>query len=151
MLIEMNGRVVGLDDRASSMFHQIGVFDNLPADAFAASQVQSSLEYIANILRSIFLDKGQPSFNLNSPVVRVYSHRTGIILKLRGYLINGDLNQRYFTVIVEEGETQESRRKRILYRYGLSHRDVELLDHLFILDRHILLVLIKIEQFFPWR
>jgi hypothetical protein len=92
------------------MFHQIGVFDNLPADAFAASQVQSSLEYIANILRSIFLDKGQPSFNLNSPVVRVYSHRTGIILRLRGYLINGDLNQRYFTVIVEEGETQESRR-----------------------------------------
>jgi hypothetical protein len=43
-------------------------------------------------------------------VVRVYSHRTGIILRLRGYLINGDLNQRYFTVIVEEGETQESRR-----------------------------------------
>ena len=127
VLMKPNGDVVALDNRARSIFHKIGVFDDLSADAFAQSQVKSSLQYIAKILCAVFFEKQPTAFELDSPVVRIYSHRTGVALKLRGYLTFGDPDQHCFTVIVEEGETAELRHKRIMYRYGVSRREVELL------------------------
>jgi DNA-binding CsgD family transcriptional regulator len=128
VLIDESGRVLALNDCARSIFHQIGVFDDLPADAFAATQVKSSLTYIASVLKAVFFGNGEFWSNAMSPATRIFSHHTGIALKLRGYLADGNTDERYFTVIVEQGETEEHRHRRTMHRFGLSLREVELLD-----------------------
>lgn len=127
ILMTLHGRVMALNDRARSIFEQIGVFDQMPIDAFGAQPVKAGLEYVACILRSIFFGREEPSFELSSPVARVYAHASGMVLKLRGFLVNGDREQRYFTVIIEQGESEEHRLQRLMYRHGLSRREAELL------------------------
>ena len=103
------------------------MFDRIPSDIFGAQSVKAGLDYVARILRSIFFDRGEPSFELDSPVARVYAHASGMVLKLRGFLTNGDSEHRYFTVIAEQGETEAHRLQRVMYRNGLSRREPELM------------------------
>jgi DNA-binding CsgD family transcriptional regulator len=127
ILMGMDGHVLALNDSARSIFGQIGVFDRVPLDAFAAEQIKTGLSYITRILRSIFFDQRDLSFELHAPVVRVYAHRSGIILKIRGFLTDGDPDHRFFTVIAEQGETEAHRQQRLMYRFGLSRRETDLL------------------------
>ena len=119
VLLQMDGRVLALDDTAHAIFRRVGVLDDIPRDIFAANNMKSAFDYIARTLRSIFFDGGEVEFSLGAPVACVYSHRTGIALKLRGFLTAAE-RERYFTIIVEEGETEELYRKRLMYRFGLS-------------------------------
>jgi DNA-binding CsgD family transcriptional regulator len=127
ILMTLDGRVLALNDHARSIFEQIGVFNRIPVDAFGAQSLKDGLDYVARVLRSIFFERGEPSFELDSPVARIYAHASGMVLKLRGFLTDGEPDRRYFTVIAEKGETEHHRLQRLMYRYGLSRREAELL------------------------
>jgi DNA-binding CsgD family transcriptional regulator len=127
ILTTIDGRVLALSHPARSIFQQIGIFDRQPADPLSARSMRAGLDYIARILRTVFFaPEGSPS-ELDSPVVRIFAHASGLVLKLRGFLTNGDCAHRYFTVIVEQGETGEHHLQRLMYRHGLSRREAELL------------------------
>ena len=94
--------------------------------AFAPSQIRSSLAYIALTLREIFRDGGGNCVDRATPTVRLYSDHSGRVLKLRGYLIEGE-RRRSFAVLVEEVEPAELFHQRMIYRHGLSPREVQVL------------------------
>lgn len=123
----MGGRVQALSPRARSIFQQIGIFDREPADPFSAQSMRAALDYVARILRTVFFAPDGPPPEFDSPVVRIFAHASGLVLKLRSFLTNGDCQHRYFTVIIEQGETAEHRLRRLMYRYGLSRRETEVL------------------------
>lgn len=108
VLLGANGHILGLDNNARSIFQRMGALDDRPSDMFAANNVKRVLAYIACILRSVLFENGDASFNLPAPVARIYSHRNGIALKLRGFPAAGE-STRYITVIVEQGETEDAR------------------------------------------
>jgi DNA-binding CsgD family transcriptional regulator len=57
----------------------------------------------------------------------MYAHRSGAILRLRGFLSNSGENNGHFTVLIELGETETLLRQRLSSRYRLSARQAELL------------------------
>ncbi len=59
---------------------------------------------------------------------QIYHHWTGIVLKLRGVQMFGSEGAKYTTVLIERGETSESRRRRLLIKWGLSRREAEVLS-----------------------
>ncbi len=77
-------------------------------------------------MRAIFLSPGETE-KIAVPATRIYSHWTGIALRLRGFITDSSLGQKYFTVLIEQGELEEHRRQRVMFRYGLSLREAELL------------------------
>ena len=64
------------------------------------------------------------------PVVWLYSHWSRILLRLRGVLADGADGGKYFTVLVEQGELNDQRRRRIMHRWGLSPREFEIITAL---------------------
>jgi DNA-binding CsgD family transcriptional regulator len=64
---------------------------------------------------------------MNPPVYRLYHHWTGIVLSLRGVRMVGADGRDYIAVLIERGETMETRRRRFHARWGLSPREAEIL------------------------
>ncbi len=104
---------------ARQMFFAMGVFDGLSYDAFSAGRIHQSLEYIARTLRGIFetCDRSEPE--AAAAPVRIFTHHSGLTLRLRGMRTEGEGGQRSFTVLVEQGELEEHRERRLMARYGL--------------------------------
>ena len=127
VLLTADCRVLALDNNARSIFQRMGALDGLNSERFGANNVKRALAYIAHIVRSLLFENPDRSLSLPPPVARVYSHHSGIVLSLRGFLANGE-SAKYFTVIVEQGETRTGYRKRLMYRYGLSSRETEVLS-----------------------
>ena len=119
VLMDTHGRVQGIDDGARQMFYAMGLFDGLSHDAFSAGRIHESLEYIARTLRGIFetCDRSEPE--AAAAPVRVFTHHSGVTLRLRGMRTEGEGGQRSFTVLVEQGELEEHRERRLMARYGL--------------------------------
>ena len=128
IVLGRGGRVIAADATARAIFQELAVFDGYSADAFARARLETALAYIDQTLRSIFEDRADPWSILHSPAVRLYSHRIGLVLKLRGVVADGQTGQSQVVVLVEAGEHAEHRRRRIMDRYGLSPRLMELLD-----------------------
>jgi DNA-binding CsgD family transcriptional regulator len=57
----------------------------------------------------------------------MYAHRSGAILRLRGFLSDSGENSGHFTVLIELGETETLLRQRLSSRYRLSARQADLL------------------------
>ena len=117
-----------MDATARLIFQQMGVFDGVAADAFASRPVRAALDYVSDTLKNIFHEPDGGSSRADAPVYRLYHHRTGIVLKLRGVQMLGSEGPEYVTVLIERGETLESHRRRLLIRWGLSEREAEVLS-----------------------
>jgi DNA-binding CsgD family transcriptional regulator len=97
-------------------------------DAFQLPQIRDAFAYLSTTLKDIFHDSDSGLSATGPPVARVYLHWTGIALKLRGFRMPGVDGREYTTVLVERGETAETRRRRMIARWGLSERETEVLD-----------------------
>ena len=82
---------------------------------------------LARTLRAIFDDHEQPFAQIAPPAARILSHRAGIELRLRGHVTTGERGRGHFVVLVEQVETEAFYRLRMRYRYGLTHRETEML------------------------
>jgi DNA-binding CsgD family transcriptional regulator len=127
ILMDRQARVVALDSCARLIFHQIGVIDGVASNTFSHHPIRESLEYIARTLNSIFHESEITALSAGAPVSKLYVHWTGIVLRLRGVLLIGGDGREYINVLIERGETGESRRRRSIARWGLSEREAEVL------------------------
>ena len=125
VVMSLKGKVLALNQAAARLFHQLGVLDGLRADAFTI-QISQGLEYIARTVRTIFHDR-ENSAHTGAPAARIFSHASGITLCLRGFVTERNRGKECVVVLVEQGELEQHRRQRIMYRYGLSPREAELL------------------------
>jgi DNA-binding CsgD family transcriptional regulator len=130
-IITWDGRVLGLDQRARSLFQEVGQVEGLRMNAFAPRHLKESLSYVACTMRRIFRDVPGALDDAPVPVIRVLSSAAGIVLKLRAYLVEGEAtDQRFFTVMVEEIDPLELFQQRVRYRYGLGRREAQVLAQL---------------------
>jgi DNA-binding CsgD family transcriptional regulator len=123
VLLDRRGNLIALDSIARLTFQQIGVFDGLASGTFSRHPVRESLDYITHALSTIFHQAERSSLSIGAPVSQLYVHWTGIALRLRGILLVGADGREYINVLVERGETMESRRRRFIARWGLSQRE----------------------------
>jgi DNA-binding CsgD family transcriptional regulator len=128
VLMDRSGRPIAIDAEATLIFQQLGVLDGMGADTFAARNVRHALDYVMQTLKNIFQEPDGGSSTAAAPVCQLYHHWTGTMLRLRGVRMAGRSDEReYVTVLVERGETVESRRRRFIARWGLSHREAGIL------------------------
>jgi DNA-binding CsgD family transcriptional regulator len=120
ILMDNAGRLIAMDTEARLIFQQLGVLDS-------TGPIRNALDYITSTLRSIFHAPEINALSAGAPVSRLYVHWTGIVLRLRGVLLIGADGREYINVLVERGETAESRRRRLIVRWGLSLREAEIL------------------------
>jgi DNA-binding CsgD family transcriptional regulator len=128
ILMDRDGKPIAMDATARLIFQQMGVFDGVAADAFASRPVRYALDYVSHTLNNIFHEPEDGSSTADAPVYRLYHHRTGIVLKLRGVQMLSSEGLEYSTVLIERGETFESRRRRLQIRWGLSEREANVLS-----------------------
>jgi DNA-binding CsgD family transcriptional regulator len=129
ILLDPCGRPIAMDATARLIFQQLGVFDGLRGDAFGSRPVQEALDYVARTLTSIFRDSASAPATL-APVCRVRLHWTGIAIRVRGVMMPSADGREYIAVLIERGETAEYRRQRMISRWGLSHREAEVLHYI---------------------
>jgi DNA-binding CsgD family transcriptional regulator len=55
---------------------------------------------------------------------------TGIAIRVRGVMMPGADGRDYTAVLIERGETAEYRRTRMIARWGMSHREAEVLGYI---------------------
>jgi len=127
VLMDRVGKPIAMDAEARLIFQRLGVFDGVSVDAFASRPVREALDYVSNTLRSIFSEPDCGSSAAGAPVYQLYHHWTGTVLRLRGVRMLGSEGPEYTTVLIERGETYESRRRRLLAYWGLSQREAEVL------------------------
>jgi hypothetical protein len=65
------------------------------------------LRYITRQLRVIFGNKDETSIEAGQPIVRIYSHRSGAILRLRGLVSDLGENGGHFTGPDRAGRNRE--------------------------------------------
>jgi DNA-binding CsgD family transcriptional regulator len=126
VILSPHGRVIATDDVAKSFFARISRFESAMNAAAAEIRLNDAFVYITRILKRIFFDNSDREPTIPAPVMRVYSHASGIVLRLRGVLAQGE-GSNYLTVIVEQGELAEHRLGRLRYRWGLSPRETDIL------------------------
>ncbi|HJU11429.1 MAG TPA: helix-turn-helix domain-containing protein [Candidatus Binataceae bacterium] len=130
VLMDTARRVIAADDWTRSRFGYLERVDTQIGAKASHSNVHQALDYISRVLNGIFKDESDMQAATPPPVVRLYSHWSGIVLRLRGVVAYGADGRRYFTVLVEQGELGEHRRQRIMYRWGLSPREFEIISAL---------------------
>jgi DNA-binding CsgD family transcriptional regulator len=128
ILMDRGGKPIAMDATARLIFQQMGVFEGVAADAFASRPVRYALDYVSHTLNNIFHKPEGGSSTADAPVYRLYHHRTGIVLKLRGVQMLSSEGLEYSTVLIERGETFKSRRRRLQIRWGLSEREANVLS-----------------------
>jgi len=124
VLMDIGGKVIAMDDRARDAFAQIAGLDGLHVGSFH-DQLNEGLDYVCHTLAGIF---GIDAISSSTPVTRLFAHRSGLKLRLRGVLVEGADGRRYVTVMVERGESVMQRRTRFAARWGLSPREAEVLE-----------------------
>lgn len=112
---------------AKALFRQFAIYHNWGAGISAKSESSDALRHIAGELRAIFGARDELSIGADQPMVRMYAHRSGAILRLRGFLSDSGGNNGHFTVLIELGGTETLLRQRLSSRYRLSPRQAELL------------------------
>lgn len=127
ILLDENGYPLAMDIAARLIFQQTGVFDGIHLDTFASRPVKTALDYLTRTLKEIFHEPDGGSFYGSAPVYRLYQHWTGVVLKLRAVRMASTYGREYTTILVERGETAAARQKRLMLRWGLSHREAEVL------------------------
>lgn len=127
VVMDKTGRILGLDERARSLFFQVGLYDGLPEPAFAEGSLRSILDYVARTLRGIFDDRERATGEFAAPLARIMSHKAGIALRLRAHATPGERGHDLFVVLVEPVEPEALARRRLMYRYGLAPREAEVL------------------------
>ena len=128
VLMDRSARPIAMDAEATRIFQQLAILDGVGADAFASQPVRNALDYVQHRLKSIFQEPNDDSSTAGAPVYWLYHHRTGVVLRLRGVRMLSSEGPEYTTVLIERGETFESRRRRLLIRWGLSEREAEVLS-----------------------
>ncbi len=124
VLLDLHGRVLALDHQAHDLFAQLGLFDQ--QHAFTSGSVKEGLNYVAGKLRDILARDNTP-LESAPPSVRVWMHHTGVVLRLRGSVLDGTAGRPYLVVMVERGEIEAVRRQRLMLSWGLSPQEYEIL------------------------
>jgi DNA-binding CsgD family transcriptional regulator len=128
LLTDPRGSLIAIDSSALLTFQQLAAMDGMNVNVFDVHPIREGLDYVTRTLRAIFHESQRGFSQTSTPVYRLYSHWTGIILNLRGVRMTGLNGQEYFTVLVERGETLDARRRRVLAKWGLSPREAEVLS-----------------------
>jgi len=123
ILVSRSGRVLSVSEVARSLFVELGAFDGVEQDAFMSGRTREATDYIAAILRDIFFREG--SAPAEAPVARLYNHRSGFVLRLRGIATESD--DACFTILVERVVSPQSECQRLRFRYGLSEHEATVL------------------------
>ena len=106
-------------------------------EAFSADVLASSRSPISLVLAPLpNISRDKLSIGADQPVVRTYAHRSGAIIRLRGFLSDSGENRGHFTVLIELGETETLLRQRLSSRYRLRARQAELLMTTVVPDGH---------------
>jgi DNA-binding CsgD family transcriptional regulator len=124
ILMDSTGGIVAIDEPARSAFTQLVRLDGARIDRLD-DRARDILEYVRRVTLSAFRD---PALVGPTPMIRMFAHWSGAILKLRGAVAEAPDGRQYVTVIVERGETALLRRQRIMLGWGLSEREAEVLD-----------------------
>jgi DNA-binding CsgD family transcriptional regulator len=127
VVMNRDGKVLSMNRAAQSLFLQFAIYDGWRTDLSRDGGLSAALCYIASQLRSIFGHREETSLEAGQPVVRIYSHCSGAILRLRGFVSDLGANHGHVTVLIELGETENLLRERLASCYQLSRRQVELL------------------------
>ena len=127
LVMNWTGKVLSLNGAAKALLRQFAIYDNWGAEISASSGFSEALRQIARELRAIFGSREELSVGAGQPLVRMYAHRSGAILRLRGFFSDSGENRGHFTVLIELGETETLLRDRLSSRYRLSARQAELL------------------------
>ncbi len=127
ILMDAKGNIIAIDDEARSIFANVAGFDGVHLPTLR-NDLNTALRYVHRMLISVFHKDDDNS--VGAPVVRLWSHWTGIVLKLRGVMLQGVDGREYINVLVERGETESLRRERMLARWGLTDRESEVLGFL---------------------
>jgi transposase/DNA-binding CsgD family transcriptional regulator len=127
VVMNWTGKVLSLNAAARALFRQFAIYDNWEAGNSTSGGFSEALSHIARQLRAIFGSREELSIGADQPVVRMYAHHSGAILRLRGLLSDSGENRGHFTVLIELGETETLLRQRLSSRYRLSARQAELL------------------------
>jgi DNA-binding CsgD family transcriptional regulator len=127
ILMDSDGRTIAADERARAFFGHLERFDVELSAGLSKFRQRDALQYIAHVLNRVFSKDGEPEAATASPVVRLYSHWSGVVLRLRGVLTQGVEGKNYFIVIVEQGELEDHRQHRLRFRWGLSAREFQIL------------------------
>jgi len=133
VVMDRAGKVLSLNRAAHSLFFNFALYDDLGAEALTGGKLSAALNYIAQQLRMIFGSYDDASAEASVPLLRMYSHRSGAVLRLRGFASNLIGDSGHLTVLIELGETESLLRQRLAARYALSPRQAELL---MLLRRH---------------
>jgi transposase/DNA-binding CsgD family transcriptional regulator len=127
VVMNWSGKVLSLNGAAKALFRQFAIYENREAGNSTSSGFSEALSHIARQLRAIFGNRDELSIGADQPLVRIYAHHSGAILRLRGLLSDSGENRGHFTVLIELGETETLLRQRLSSRYRLSARQAELL------------------------
>jgi DNA-binding CsgD family transcriptional regulator len=127
ILLDSKGRPIAIDNGARLIFRELDAFDGGQIEHFDSARVRDVLRNLAVTLGRIFYNPDGGASTATAPVYRLFHHWSGIILSLRGIRMAGDDGREYVTVLVERGESAENRHRRMMARWGLSHREAEVL------------------------
>jgi DNA-binding CsgD family transcriptional regulator len=131
VLTDQRGRVVSIDDAARAIFTELALFEAAPTDPVLPARVGDSLSHIANCVKGVLGNEADPCASKGAPVVRIYSHGSGIVLKLRAaraWEIDGATDQ--IAVLIERGEFRDQRQRRLMYRWGLNNTELAIVEAL---------------------
>jgi transposase/DNA-binding CsgD family transcriptional regulator len=126
-VVDRDGKVLSVNRAAQSLFRQFAIYDNWVTGPSRDDTPSAAMSYIASQLRAIFGFRQEGTIEARQPVVRIYSHRSGAMLRLRGFISELGDGRGHFTVLIELGETESLLRQRLLSRYHLSPRQADLL------------------------
>ncbi|MBV8362525.1 MAG: hypothetical protein JO189_32030 [Deltaproteobacteria bacterium] len=127
IVMDRGGKVLSMNSAAQSLFHQFAMYDGLETGLSNRGEISAALRYIARMLQAIFGNCDETSIEAGQPFVRIYSHRSGATLRLRGFASDLGENGGHLTVLIELGETAALQRQRLSARYQLSQRQADIL------------------------
>ena len=95
------------------------------------ARVRDSLSYITNCVKGVLGNDADPCASKGAPVVRIYSHRSGIVLELRvarAWEIDGAADQ--IAVLIERVESRDQHQRKLMYRWGVNNTELAILEAL---------------------
>ncbi len=124
VLMDRAGEVVVMDEPARVALGQLALLDGAGISALD-HRFNQALQYLRRVTLSTLVDDGNIS---RLPTVRMFSHWSGAVLKLRGAIATGSDGREFISVLVERGESIELRQRRARIRLGISQRESEVLS-----------------------
>lgn len=128
--LDEDGRLIALDSTAEAIFSQMALLSGAPVGPLDRGPNPAAFAFVSQVLRQIFEERGRASGMPPPPFTRIYSHRTGIVVTLRGFAPRDLTGSRHFCVLIEPGELRRHRRSRSAIRWALSRTDIAVLDGL---------------------